>query len=49
MKKLGRKTKEIKRIQLVGKIVDIMMGKFAILKYLDPRSAVVKTYIKYID
>jgi len=25
--RLGRKRKEIKRIQLVGKIVDIMMGK----------------------
>lgn len=38
MKKPGIKTKEVKRIQLVGKIVDIMIGKFSIQKYLDPGS-----------
>ena len=48
MKKPGRKTKEIKRIQLVGKTADIMMGKFAIQKYLDPGSPVVKTHINDI-
>lgn len=37
MKKPRRKTKEVKRIQRVGKIADIMMGKISIQKYVDPR------------
>ena len=49
MKKPGRKTKEIKRIQLVGKIADIMMRKFSIQKYLDPGSPVVKTHINGVE
>lgn len=40
-----RKTKEIKRIQLVGTIADIIMGKTTIQKYLDPGSPIVKTHI----
>jgi len=38
IKKLGRKEKETKRIHLVGKIADIMMGKISIQKYVDPGS-----------
>ena len=49
MKKPGRKTKEIKRIQVVGKIADIMMGKFSIQKYLDPGSPFVKTHINGVE
>ena len=49
MKKAGKIIKEIKKIQLVGKIVDIMMGKIAIPKYLDPGNPVVKTHINGIE
>jgi hypothetical protein len=49
IKKPGRKRKEIKRIQLVGKIADIMMGKTTIQKYLDPGSPIVKTHINGIE
>jgi len=48
-KKPGRKTKEVKRIHLVGKITDIMMGKIAIQKYVDPGSPVVKTHINGVE
>ena len=48
MKNPGRKIKEIKRIQLVGKIADIMMGKIDIPKYLDLGNPVVKTHINGI-
>ena len=49
MKKPGIKIKEIKRIQLVGNIADIMMGKIVIPKYLDPGNPVVKTHINGIE
>jgi len=49
MKKPGRKTKEIKIIQMVGKIADIMMGKIAIQKYVDPGSPVVKTHMNGVE
>jgi len=45
IKKPARKTKETKRIHLVGKRVDIMMGKIVIQKYVDPGSPTVKTHI----
>lgn len=41
----GRRRKHIKRIQLVGKIADIMMGKTTIQKYLDSGSPIVKIHI----
>lgn len=46
---MGRKRKDIKRIQLVGKIADIMMGKTIIQKYLDPGSPIVKIHINGIE
>ena len=49
MKKAGKIIKEIKKIQLVGKIVDIMMGKISISKYLDPGNPVVKIHINGIE
>ena len=49
IKKHGRKRKEVKRIQLVWKIKDIMMGKTKIQKYLDPGSPIVKTHINCIE
>ena len=45
----GRKRKEIKIIQLVGRIVDIMMGKTTIQKKLDPGSPIVKTHINVTE
>jgi len=41
----GRKIKDIKRIQLVGKIANIIMGKMKIQKYLDLGSPIVKIHI----
>ena len=49
IKKPGRKEKETKRIHLVGKITDIVMGKIGIQKYLDPGSPIVKTYINGVE
>ncbi len=49
IKKPRRKRKEIKRIQIVGKIVDIMVRKITIQKYLDPGSLIVKTHINVIE
>ena len=48
-KRPGRKRKEVKIIQLVGKIVDIMMEKTTIQKYLDPGSPIIKTYINGVE
>lgn len=45
----GRKIKDIKRIQLVGKIADIMMGKATIQQYLDIGSPIVKIHINVIE
>ena len=49
MRKTGKRIKEIKKIQLAGKIADNMMGKIAIPKYLDPGSPVVKIHINGIE
>lgn len=45
----GRRRKYIKRIQLVGKFADIMMGKTTIQKYLDSGSPIVKIHINGIE
>jgi len=49
IRKPGRKTKETKRIHLVGKIADIMMGKISIQKYVEPGSPIVKTHINGVE
>ena len=49
IKKPGRKEKETKRIYLVGKITDIMMGKLAIQKYVDLGCPIVKTHINGVE
>lgn len=49
IKKPERKPKETKRIYLVGKIADIMMGKIAIQKYVDPVIPIVKTHINGVE
>jgi len=49
IKRPWRKSKETKIIHLVGKIVDIMMGKFSMQKYVDLRSPIVKTHINGIE
>lgn len=49
IKNLGRKRKYVKKIQLVGNIVDIMMGKPIVQKYLDPSSLIVKIHIDGIE
>lgn len=42
------KIRDIKRIQLVGRIADIMMGKTTMQKYLDPSSPILKIHINGI-
>eukprot|EP00253_Pinus_taeda_P021927 PITA_21927 len=49
IKKPGRKVNETKRIHLVGKIANIMMGKIAIQKYVYPGSPIVKTHIDGVE
>lgn len=49
IKKPGRKAKQTKRIHLVGNIANIMMGKIAIQKYLDPGSPIVKIHINGVE
>ena len=49
MKKTGKRIRETKKIQLGGKIADIMMGKISIPKYLDPGNPVFKIHINGID
>jgi len=49
IKKLGRKRKDVKKIQLVGKITDIMLWKPKVQKYLDPGSLIVKILINRIE
>lgn len=48
MRKLGRKRK-VKRLQLVGKLDDNMMGKPILQKYLDLSSPVVKIHINGVE
>jgi hypothetical protein len=47
--KTRKETKRYKRIHLVGKIADIMMGKITMQKYVDPGSPIVKTHINGVE
>jgi len=49
LKRLGRKPRDTRRIHLVGKIANIMMGKITMQKYVDPGSPIVKTHINGIE
>lgn len=49
IRKPGRKRKDVKKIQLVGKIANIMMGKPIVQKYLDPSGFIVKIYMNGIE
>jgi len=49
LKRPGRKLKDTRRIHLVGKIADIMMGKITMQKYVDLGSPIVKTHINGIE
>jgi len=49
LKRPGRKPRDTRRIHLVGKIADIMMGKITMQKYVDPGSPIVKTHINGIE
>jgi len=48
-KRPGRKPRDTRRIHLVGKIVDIMMGKITMQKYADPDSPIVKTHMNGVE
>eukprot|EP00253_Pinus_taeda_P027204 PITA_27204 len=49
LKRPGRKPRNTRKIQLVGKIADIMMGKVIIQKYVDTSSPIVKTTINGVE
>eukprot|EP00253_Pinus_taeda_P023586 PITA_23586 len=49
LKRPGRKPRDTRRIYLVEKIADIMMGKITMQKYVDPRSVIVKTHINGVE
>jgi len=49
LKRPGRKLKDTRRIHLVGKIADIMMGRITMQKYVDPSIPIVKTHINGIE
>jgi hypothetical protein len=49
LKKTIKRTRDTKRIHLVGKIADIMMGKITMQKYVDPGSPIVKTHINGVE
>ena len=49
LKRPRRKPRDTRRIHLVGKITDIMMGKITMQKYVDPGSPIVKTHINGIE
>eukprot|EP00253_Pinus_taeda_P002786 PITA_02786 len=42
LKRPGRKPRDTRRIHLVGKIADIMMGKITMQKYVDPDRSITK-------
>eukprot|EP00253_Pinus_taeda_P031731 PITA_31731 len=42
LKRPGRKPRDTRRIHLVGKIADIMMGKITMQKYVDPDRSIIK-------
>eukprot|EP00253_Pinus_taeda_P007596 PITA_07596 len=49
LKRPGRKPRNTRKIHLVGKIADIMMGKVTMQKYVDPGSPIVKTTINGVE
>jgi len=49
LKRLGRKPRDTRRIHLVGKIADIMIGKITMQKYVDLGSPIVKAHINGIE
>jgi len=49
LKRPGKKPRDTRRIHLVGKIADIMMGKITMQKYIDPGSPIVRTHINGIE
>eukprot|EP00253_Pinus_taeda_P007789 PITA_07789 len=49
IKRPSRKPRDTQRIHVVGKIVDIMMGKITMQKYVDPGSPIIKTHINGIE
>ena len=49
LKRPGRKPRDTRRIHLVGKIADIMMGKVTMQKYVDPGSPIVKKTINGVE
>jgi len=49
LKRPGRKPRDTRRIHLVGKIADIMMGKITMQKYVDLGIPIVKTHINGIE
>lgn len=49
IKRPGIKPRETKRIHLIRKIADIMMGNISMQKYVDPGSPIVETHINGIE
>eukprot|EP00253_Pinus_taeda_P003396 PITA_03396 len=49
LKRPGRKPRDTRRIHLVGKIADIMMGKITMQKYVDPGSPILKSHINGVE
>eukprot|EP00253_Pinus_taeda_P007304 PITA_07304 len=49
LKRPGRKPRDTRRIHLVGKIADIMMGKITMQKYVDPGSPIKNTRINGVE
>ena len=49
LKRPGRKPRDTRKIHLVGKIADIMMGKVTMQNYVDPGSPIVKTHINGVE
>eukprot|EP00253_Pinus_taeda_P034750 PITA_34750 len=49
LKRPGRKPRNTRKIHMVGKNADIMMGKVTMQKYVDPGSPIVKTTINGVE
>ena len=49
LKKPGRKRKQPMKIQVVGKLVEVITNKPRLLKYGNPRNPIVTTYIRQIS
>jgi hypothetical protein len=48
IKRLGRKKKDTPTINVIGKLVDLMLGRIIVPKYLDPGSPLVNVHINNI-